>query len=386
MSNDPAAAAPFEVVIAGGGVAGLEAALALRDLAGGRVRVTLLAPNSEFVYRAMRVREPFSFSRAPRYEVAQIAEDAGAELVVDALERVDVDARVVHSTTGRQLGYEALLLGLGAHIHARYEHAVTIDDERLDDLLHGLVQDIEDGYVRRLAFLVPAPMAWPLPVYELALMTARRAYDMNVELQVTILTPEDAPLALLGDGASSVVSKLLAESKIDVIPSAYCEVPEAGTILVSPGEQRLEVDRVVALPDLRGPAIPGLPADADGFIPIDEHCQVRDTERVYAAGDATDFPIKQGGIAAQQADAGAAAIAALAGAPVEAQPFHPAVRAVLLTGEQPRYFSAYITGGHGWGSEVDEEPWAAGHPKIAAKYLSPYLEARDRAAGGSAPG
>ena len=67
----------------------------------------------------------------------------------------------------------------------------------------------------------------------------------------------------------------------------------------------------------------GLPAALNDFIPVDRHCQVRGVERVYAAGDATDFAIKHGGIAAQQADAAAEAIAALAGAPVKPKPSIP---------------------------------------------------------------
>jgi NADPH-dependent 2,4-dienoyl-CoA reductase/sulfur reductase-like enzyme len=48
---------PFRVVIAGGGVGGLEAALALGE-AGQALDVTLLAPNAEFVERPMSVAEP----------------------------------------------------------------------------------------------------------------------------------------------------------------------------------------------------------------------------------------------------------------------------------------------------------------------------------------
>ena len=94
-------------------------------------------------------------------------------------------------------------------------------------MLHGLVQDVEGGYVKRLAFVMPSPVAWPLPVYELALMTSRRARDMNVEVAITIITPEDAPLALFGQGASAAVADLLAENQIDVITSSYCEVPQS---------------------------------------------------------------------------------------------------------------------------------------------------------------
>ena len=111
---------------------------------------------------------------------------------------------------------------------------------------------------------------------------------------------------------------------------------------------------------------------------------MRGLDRVYAAGDATDFPVKHGGVAAQQADAAAEAIAALAGAAVEPQPFHPVIHGILLSLQKPLYLSAHLTGGHGSSSQISDTPsW--GHPaKISAKYLAPYLEQRDRVAGGTA--
>ena len=381
MSTVPSPSTPLQVVIAGGGVAALEASLALRALAGEAIGVKLIASRPEFVNRPMTVREPFSYAQAQRYSLAEIAGDIGAELVQDTVASVDPAARTVHTAAGSEHRYDALLVALGARIQARYEHAITIDDRNLDELLHGLIQDVEGGYVKRLAFVVPPRMAWPFPIYELALMTARRAYDMNVQLSITILTPEDAPLAIFGDGASQAVADLLAASRIEVITSAYCEIPRSGQIEVSPSHRRLEVDRVIALPELDGPSLPGLPEDENGFIPVDVHCRVRGLEREYAAGDATDFAVKHGGIAAQQADNAAEAIAALAGAPVEPEPFQPIIRGMLLTGGKPLYMSAHITGGHGFQSEASEDPSRAPTGKIAAKYLGPYLEERDRAAG-----
>ncbi len=368
----------FEVLIAGGGVAGLEGALALRDLAGDRIAVKLLAPNPEFLYRPMTVREPFGYGEAQRYPLGELAQGIGVQLLADSLASVDPAGRTARTASGAQLRYDAVLLGLGARLRPRYEHAVTIDASRLDELLHGLIQDVEEGYVKRLAFVVPAPMAWALPIYELAMMTGQRAYDMNVELAITILTPEDAPLAAFGKGASEATAELLAQRGIEVISSVQCEIPRSGLIEISPGERRLEVDRIVALPQLEGPAVAGLPAAPDGFIAIDAHCRVRDTERVYAAGDATDFSIKFGGIAAQQADTAAQSIAALAGAAVAPEPFEPVIHGVMLTGGEPRYLSAQISGGVAVSSELTVEPTFESPAKIAAKYLGPYLAELDR--------
>lgn len=365
----------FEVLIAGGGVAGLEAMLALRDLAGDRAHITVLAPRSDFVYRPNAVKEPFTLGSARHYPLAALVKDTGAELIHDAVIRVDVDRRIAHTRAGSELSYDALLLGLGVSLAERYEYVTTVDDARIDEHLHGLVQDVEQGYVKRLAFVIPAPMPWPLPAYELALLTAERAWDMQAELAITILTPEGAPLAVFGDHASVEVAQLLTDRGIDVITSAYCEISKAKTITVAPGGRHLEFDRIVALPELRGPALDGIPQDGGGFIPVDEFCRVRGTERVYAAGDATDFPVKHGGIAAQQADTAARSIAALAGAPVVPQAIDPVLEGMLVTGDHPRYFKARLSGGHGSDQEVVGTPVAASTtPKIAARYLAKRLE------------
>ncbi len=372
-------AQPFDVLIAGGGVAALEGALALRELAGDRVRLRLLAPAKEFVYRAMTVREPFAFARAQRYPLDEIARDLGIELIADALESVDPAARTVRTDGGQLLGYDALLLALGARIRARYDRALTIDDSQLDELLHGLVQDVEAGLVKRLALVAPPRLPWQLPIYELALLTATRAYEMGTEVAITIITPEDTPLGVFGEKASAAVAQRLAVRGIEVVVSAYADVPGGGVVTVSPGDRRLEFDRVIALPELVGPSVSGLPADEVGFIPIDDHCQVRGVPGVYAAGDATDFAIKHGGIASQQADAAAEAIAALAGVDIVPAPLRPVILGVLLTGEKPLYISAHLTGGHGDTSEASETPAWEPRAKVASRYLAPYLEQRDAA-------
>ncbi len=373
---------PFNVVIAGGGVAALEAALALRELGGESIATTLLAPKPEFVYRPMTVREPFGYAAAKRYPLDEIARDIGAELLSDGFKWLDHERRCVHTEAGVQLPYDALLIALGARLYTRFKHALTIDDGQLDEQLHGLIQDIEGGYVRRLAFIVPGRIGWPLPIYELALMTATRAQDMNIELSITIATPEEKPLAVFGLGASEAVGQLLAASGIETITSAYCEVHEPGQVTINPGSRQLQADRIVAMPELHGPSLAGIPGGpAGGFIPIDIHCKVPGVESVYAAGDATDFPIKHGGIAAQQADVAAQAIAASAGVATEPAPFHPVIHGILLTGTKPLYLSADVTGGHGSSTETSDSPtWSPG-TKIAARYLAPYLQARDRVAG-----
>jgi sulfide:quinone oxidoreductase len=378
MTTETSPPEKLRVIIAGGGVAALETALALGDLAPDHTDVTLMAPNTEFVYRPMAVREPFAYGPARRYQLAPIVRGAGAKLLTNELAWVDPVKQRIHIKGGESIEYDALMLALGAKAIQRYAHALTIDDRRMDETLHGLIQDIEGGYIHSLAFVSPGRMAWPLPLYELALMTAGRAYDMGIELDVTIITPEDAPLAIFGGAASSAVSELLEKARIQTINSAYAEIPTEGEVVITPGDRRVRVDRVIALPELYGPSLRGIPLGEHGFIHVDPYGQVPDMGPIYAAGDATDFAVKHGGIASQQADTAAAAIAARAGAPVTPEPFHPVIRGMLLTDGKPLYLTAQINGGHGFHSEITDTPTWSPPSKIAAKYLAPYLEERDR--------
>lgn len=377
MSVETAHPGKLRVLIAGGGVAALETAFALKDLASAETDVTVLAPNTEFVYRPLAVGEPFAYGPARRYPIEPIVRDAGAKLLNGELGSVDPGKQTIHTRDGEPIEYDALMLALGAKPVVHYTHALTIDDRRMDETLHGLILDVEGGYLNSLAFVSPGRMAWPLPLYELALMMAARAYDMQIKLSVTIVTPEDAPLAIFGSAASGAVSELLQSAGIEMIGSAYAEIPSQGNLVINPGARRLKVDRVIALPELYGPSVRGIPLGEHGFIRVNPHGQVPDAGPIYAAGDAIDFPIKHGGLGSQEADAAAQSIALLAGAQVTPEPFHPVVHGMLLTGGKPLYLTAQITGGHGFSSEIGDTPTWSPPSKIASKYLAPYLDSHD---------
>ncbi len=374
----------FRVLVVGGGVAGLEAVLALRQLTTDDVEVTVLSAAEEFVMRPMAVREPFAYSGGRRHQVAPILRDLGVGLIRDNLASVDQAAKSVTTTRGQRFEYDALLIACGARPAVRYEHAVTIDDRKIDELLHGMIQDIEGDYIHSVAFLAPPRMGWPLPLYELAMMTAHRAWDMGITLATTIVTPEDRPLEAFGAAASDGVAELLARAGITLMPSAHAEVPHRREIVINPGNRRLAVDRVIALPELFGPAIDGLPQDDHGFLPIDEFSRVIGADSVYAAGDASNYPIKHGGLASQMADVAARSIAALAGGPLEPKPLEPILRGMLLTGTAPRYLSARRSGGHAFDSTFSMSPTWDPPSKISSRYLAPYLEEREKS-GATAP-
>lgn len=371
----------FRVVICGGGVAALEGLLRLRSLAGDRVDVVLVAPNDEFVYRPLAVREAVAFGWTRRYQLWDVAKDGGAEWVKDILASVDPAGRRVHTGQGRQLGYDALLVAVGGRQMADVDHALTFRDAEARQVYERVVEDVEDEHARSVALVVPEGPVYPLPAYELALMMAQRAHRAAVEgLELCVVTPEPSPLAAFGGEAGNAVSGLLREAGVSLYVSSSAFSPRPRRLLLLPAGDELAVDRIIAMPRIAGPRIRGLPAaGAPGFIPIDAQCAVPGTDgRVFAAGDATAFPIKHGGVGAQQADTAAAAIAQLAGAGVEPAPFRPEIRGKLLTGGKPLYLSARLVNGQGFDSTVSESPPWPVDDKIVAAELGPYIAGLDR--------
>ncbi|MDA0163240.1 FAD-dependent oxidoreductase [Solirubrobacter ginsenosidimutans] len=366
---------PTNVLIAGGGPAALEAALSLHRLAGERVVTTLLAPDREFNYRPLSVLEPFAAGGAIDYPIARFATDAGFEHRLGTLASVDTAAHTVRTADGERIAYDVLLVAAGA-VPVAPARGQTAFDGSLNaaKALHGLVQDIEGGYTQRVTFVVPPGGAWPLPLYELALMLAERAFEMGVNPELHFVTLEDSPLALFGPEASREVAELLATAGIVMHTSSRTERLEHGHLHLAPGGEELAVQRVVTLPRLKGPAISGLPADGDGFLVTDRYSQVTGAPDVYAAGDVTAFPVKQGGLACQQADAAAEHIAARAGADLEPVPFSPVLRGMLLTERWARFLRRDVAA---------DESAVAGRAlwwppaKIAGRELAGYLQSLD---------
>jgi sulfide:quinone oxidoreductase len=370
---------PTRVVVAGGGIAGLEALLALRALAGDRVDLTLVAPQTDFVYRPLAVAEPFCLGRARRTPLADAVRDAGARHVIAAAEAVDAEAMTLATAEG-PIAYDALVLAVGAQSSPAYAHALTWDDRVEPHVLGGLLMDIEQGYTTRLAVVVPPGPGWPLPAYELALLIAGQARGMGVDLETTLVTPEHAPLAAFGPRAVEAVSAELADAGIALETGAYADVEPGrpATVVMHPSGRRLQATRVVALPRLSGRHIDGVSADPDGFVEVDDHCRVRGMPGVWAAGDGIAFPIKFGGLATEQADAAAEDIAVHAGAILVPRPFRPVLRGRLLTGvgrrEQWLHYDA--AGGGGDGRAAPHALWWP-PGKVAGRYLAPWLAARD---------
>src|SRR5918994_1075991 len=289
------------VLIAGGGIAALEAMLALRALAEDRVTVEVLAPNRELTYNPLSVAAPFGLERAVHLRMEDLLHRGGARRREGALAAVDPERRRALSSAGLEIGYDALLVAVGAEKRNPLSGALAFSGREQVEPFRRLLGDLEQGKVRRVVFALPCTRAWPLPLYELALMTAHHLRRRGVaDAELTLLTPEERTLGLFGPKAAAA-------------------------------------------------------------------------DEIYAAGDVTSFPLKQGGVAAQQADTAAAAIAAAAGALVTPRPFRPVLRGMLLTGTSPAYLRREVGTGHNETHSLDGEPLWWPPAKIVATYLGPFL-------------
>ena len=372
-------AEPLHVVVAGGGVAALETLIALRHLAGERVRLTAVAPEAELELKALRTAEPFGVDHVRRRPVDDLTGRFGIDLRRDSVVCVDTARGLVELAGGEDLAYDELVVAVGARSHRVYEHAITFGMGPISPGFAELLDGLEDGSVRSVAFVAPPRAYWSLPLYELALLTAHRALGLGVQdVRLRVFTPERTPLALFGRQASVAVGGLLAQAGISFRGAVCAEVDPGGVIHLEPGGGQARVDRVVSLPALEGPRLPGLPADELGFIPVDDHCRVDGFDNVHAAGDAADFPVKQGGLACQQADVVAEDIAARAVAAPEPRPFRPVLRGKLLTGRGAAYLRNAADGAAGHSQASDFQLWSP-PTKVSGRYLSTWLAHLDAA-------
>jgi sulfide:quinone oxidoreductase len=359
---------PRKVVIAGGGVGGLELLLQLRRLAGTLVDITLVAPNPVYRERASTVAVPFGGRRGVSCTVSELTARYGVRLHQGWVVRVDAPARVVHLDDGTTLPYDDLVLAVGAVASRPLPEAITlgvVGSGALDDAIRSL----DDRESADVALVIPPGPAWPLPAYELALQTATDLHRGDRLGRVVVVTAESRPLAVFGWEVGEQVRTLLADAGVEVRTDVTAWQDPMGTLTLTPSGERFPGFTVVALPRLSGPAIAGLPTTSPGFLRTDESGRVESCPGVLAIGDCTDQPVKHGSLAAQQAHAVATVIARAAGADVTVTPIEPELRAALLTGAGHRLLRARLARS-GAPAHVSEER----HRWPSTKVDAPLLE------------
>jgi sulfide:quinone oxidoreductase len=354
------------VLVVGGGVAALETVVALRALAGSRVDITLVARTPRFEPRALSVTALFEGRPQDSVSISDLARRTAFDLRLGELDSADPEQHTVQLRDGQRLSYDMLVVGTGGIPRPAFPGAFMYrgaeDSAAITEALDSADQ---------LAFVAPNASDWTLPLYELALMSALA----RPHLDIAVVTAEAAPLWLFGAEAGDAIRELCAQRKVALLTGVRVLAAADGKLELH-GTESVSADRAIAHAHLVGPEIGGLPHDEQGFIPIDAHGAVVGATDVYAAGDVTAFPLKQGGLAAQQADAVAESIAATAGASVTPRPFQPVVRGLMFTGGAPLYLRS--DGTHGTAHRLAHAAVSANAlwwppAKVAGRYLASLL-------------
>jgi sulfide:quinone oxidoreductase len=363
---------PSKVAIIGGGVAALEAMIALDAMSYAGVDVHLFSPQPRFVLKPLAVSSGFGRGELLSFDLDKLAATARATFHNAAVEEVDPGERVLRIAEDgpegeSQFAYDFLIAAQGTQPVESVPGATTYRWSAGNEILERELAPLRDLEAPKVIVTLPEQGSWPLPTYELALMIAS---DLGPGASITVVTPETAPLEMFGKGDAEKVAAVLAKQGVDLITGVAPSEFSDGALGTSDG-RRIDADMVIALPLLTGRRIPGLPTDGSGFIPVDDFGRIEGLAREFAAGDVTSFPVKFGGLAAEQADIVAASIGKEArGGPAPA-PFRPVYRGVMVTAE----------GAIGLGPGVDNSDPYGWNPaeKIYGRYLSPVLKAADPA-------
>jgi len=372
---------PTKMVIAGAGFAALEVVLAMRAFAGDAVTLDLISDQDEFVFSPAATAELFVPVPRSRWPLNDLIARAGANLILGSIDRVDPDQRRVHLTSGEVLAYDFLVIAIGG-IHEPWLDAPGVtftgphEVPELGRHLGQVVARAEAGEQVRLAFVVPPGGSWVIPVYELALLSKQfiDAHDVGGRVEVRVVTPEDAPLAVFGQRAAQMMTGVLADAGVELSIATIVREWRNGALCTVP-DGAIAADVVISMPVICGPFLPGIPHTAQGFVDADQDGRVRAHNRIFVAGDAGPFPIKQAGLACQQADRVAAIVCAHLGISTIEIPRAPVLRGLVWSGQGEHFLRRDLAGGrdesHGTVSTSAALWWPPG--KVAGRFLAPFL-------------
>lgn len=356
------------MAIIGGGVAALEAMLALDAISYRGADVHLFSPESRFVLKPLAVSRGFGRSGLLTFDLPRLTATAGATFHKSSVSEVVTSRRVIGLSDDSEFEYDYLIAAPGAEPYGAVPGATTYRWSAGNEAVAEAVTPLRDREKPKVVVAMPEGGTWPLPLYELALLIAS---ELGSSASITVVTPEKSPLELFGKVATGKVAALLQTRNIETILETSPAEYRDGVLVTTDGRQ-IEADLAITLPLLTGRRISGLPCDEQGFIPVDDIGRIQDHDREFAAGDVTSFPVKFGGLATEQADVVAAAIAAEARGGPAPEPFKPVYRGILVTAD----------GLVGLGPGVDNSGPYGWDPaeKVHGKFLMPFLKAADPAA------
>lgn len=310
------------VVVLGGGFAGLETVFNLRHRLADRVNLSLVSDRGYFLFKPNMIYIPFG-EDAEKQKI--YLDPPMRKKLIDFVEQEVRDVDVRRSKVVLRdfdMPYDYLVLATGAamqplEVPGLAEHAITVwtpnEMLRLREAYQKVCEKAQGGGRQRILFVLPPNNGYAGPLYEMAMMTDTWLREQGVReaVEITWTTHEHGYLEAFGPRSNEMVAAEFVERGITGLPGHVVDHVLPGEVIYRNGET-LGYDVLVSFPPHVGARnYTTLPHDERGFLRVTpESRRVEGHERIFAAGDTANFPIKQAFLALLQADAVADHIAA----------------------------------------------------------------------------
>lgn len=298
------------LLVLGGGTGGTLVANRLRrSFAPDAARITVVDQDDVHVYQPGLLFVPFGLAHPEdivRPRRRQLHSDI--DLVVSAIDAVDVDEGRVHLANGATLEYDALVIATGAVLVPEETEGLvgsgwmkdvfTFYDLEGAGALAGRLAHFDGGRV--VVNVVDMPIKCPVAPLEFCFLADWffRERDLRDRVELTFVTPLDG--AFTKPAASKALAGLLDEKGVHLVTEFNTgEVDEEARKLVSYDGREVPFDLAVVVPLHGGaPWIGGSAGlgDALNFVPTDEHTlQSKVRPNIFVIGDAAGVPASKAG-------------------------------------------------------------------------------------------
>ncbi len=309
------------ILVLGGGFAGVVAAESLARRLGPEHRITLVSRHREFTFFPSLVRLAFGRLKLEDvfFDLVHAMQSQRVALTQAEVADYDPDKRFVVVRRGQlewRIEHDYLVFALGRRLAAervpgffKYgRHLLTVDAAlRFGEAIKGF-----HGGHAVIGYCQDARLA--VPVYETAFALDRllRARGERDRARITIVSPEKLGGLLGGDAIAPALREALGERGIEFAPDFPVNRVTEKEVWAGDG-QRMGYDLLMLIPPFQGPTEArhiGI-TDPNDYIRVDSRMRVHLADRMYAAGDSVNFPgPKMGHMAVLQGEVAAANLAA----------------------------------------------------------------------------
>lgn len=309
------------IIVLGGGFAGVTAAESLRSRLGEEHQVKLISKYSEFMFYPALVRLAFGRCNLDDvfFDLRQAMTERNIEFIQSEVAYPDPERRQVVIPQGRQeikMAYDYLLFAIGRRLAVESVEGFTKYAHHLLNVGAALkfgeaVKHFRGGDVV-LGSCPGARLAVPLYETAFALDQLLRERGDRNQAKITVVSPDSIGEQLGGSEIAKTLREALDQREIEFRPDFPINRVTEQQIWTSSNDN-LTYDLLMLIPPFEGPqeAKRAGIADADGYIPVNDNMRVLGCERIYAAGDSINYPgPKMAHLAVQQAEVAAANLTA----------------------------------------------------------------------------